>query len=167
MAAELTPEEILDNIDPVEGWFDLGNIQAFKELVELPERPVIFECGTYKGRSAWALHDLYPGAEIHTCDPVDEPGRVLPNGTHFYLMKGADVPWDRPIDLLFIDDSHLYADIKANFDKFVPFVRPGGYVAFHDYHFPTAGGVKEFVDELGDCVIDGRGEYGLAVWRKP
>lgn len=162
----MSPEEVFAAVDPAEGWFDLANVYGFSEL-ELPGSPVIFECGTYKGRSAKAFSFLFPGAEIHTCDPVDEPGRDLPEGVAFYLSKGKDVEWDRPVDLLFLDDSHLYADIKENFEKFSPYVRPGGYVVFHDYHFPTAGGVKEFVDELGGCEIDPGGEYGLAIWRKP
>lgn len=162
--AKLTPEEIFERVDPIEGWFDLANVRKFCEL-ELPPKPVIFECGTYKGRSATAFSLIWPDAEIHTCDPVDEPGRQLPGQARFYNAKGKDVPWKEEIDLLFLDDSHLYADIKENFLRFGPMVKPGGYIVFHDYHFPTAGGVKEFVDEVsdGEAEIDPDGEYGLAI----
>lgn len=160
----MTPEEVYGKISHVEGWFDLDNVKGFSKL-NLPPKPIIFECGTYKGRSTRAFNLLWPDAEIYTCDPHSMPDACLPQ-TMFYLKAGRQVDWDRPIDLLFIDDSHYYDDIKDNFEKFSPFVKEGGYVVFHDYHFESAGGVKKFVDELGNCEIDSSGEFGLAIWKK-
>lgn len=163
----MTPEEIHAKIDHIEGWFDLGNIEAFSSL-ELPDNPTIFECGTYKGRSTNVMALLWPGAEIYTCDPKDEDA-ILPKQALFYQDRGVDVAWDLPIDLLFIDDSHYYDDVKANFEKYEPWVRSGGYVVFHDVCFETddVEGVRRFVRELGNCTIDSRGAYGVAIWRKP
>jgi hypothetical protein len=160
----MTAEEIYQKVEHIEGWFDLANVEAFLAL-GLTGELTVFECGTYKGRSTTAMSLMWPQAQIYTCDPHSQPDAII-HRTMFWLDAGRNIPWDREIDILFIDDSHYYDDIKENFDKFSPFVKPGGYVVFHDYHFESAGGVKKFVDELGGCQIDASGEFGLAIWRK-
>lgn len=40
--------------------------------------------------------------------------------------------WSAPIDMLFIDGSHVYEDVVKDFDNFFPHVVPGGIVAMHD-----------------------------------
>lgn len=37
------------------------------------------------------------------------------------------------IDLLFIDAGHSYNEVKADIENWIPFVKSGGVVAFHDY----------------------------------
>ena len=61
--------------------------------------------------------------------------------------RSYEVPWKRPISLLFIDGLHDYVSVSRDFCHFDDWVVPGGYVAFHDCEegFP---GVKAFVDEL-------------------
>ncbi len=39
----------------------------------------------------------------------------------------------QPIDLLFIDGGHSAADVRSDLQRFVPWVRPGGYFILHDY----------------------------------
>jgi len=43
------------------------------------------------------------------------------------------VPWERPIDFLFIDGDHSKEGVSADIDKYAPFVRVGGHLFFHDY----------------------------------
>lgn len=155
------------NWNEIPGWFDQANYDAFAEL-ELPKNPVVLESGTYHGRSTQVIAELFPDAEIHTCDPINcDP--TLPDNATYYNTKTVDLDWDKPIDLLFIDNSHLYTDIKEDYDKYEPFVKSGGYIVFHDYHFQGGGadGVREFVDEIGGCDINAGGEFGLAIRRKP
>lgn len=40
--------------------------------------------------------------------------------------------WATPLDLLFIDANHSYEAVLRDFDDWSPFVKPGGWVAFHD-----------------------------------
>ena len=40
--------------------------------------------------------------------------------------------WDKPIDLLFIDGDHRYAEVKRDLVDWCPFVRIGGAIIFHD-----------------------------------
>ena len=43
------------------------------------------------------------------------------------------MPWDRPIDFLFIDGDHSEAGVSADIHKYTPFVKVGGCVFLHDY----------------------------------
>jgi predicted O-methyltransferase YrrM len=40
--------------------------------------------------------------------------------------------WSLPIDFLFIDASHDHEDVAQDFRDWSTFIKPGGYVAFHD-----------------------------------
>lgn len=56
--------------------------------------------------------------------------------------------WDRnaSIGLLHIDASHEYADVRADFEQWSPFVAPGGYIVFDDV--PGWMGPTQVVSEL-------------------
>ena len=138
----------------ITGWFDQANYDMFATL-KLPKNPVILESGTAAGKSVWALSELWPDADITTCDPNTAP-QQLPGNVRFFNCKTVELDlqpfykWTKKIDLLFIDNSHHLVDIKADWDKYEPFVKKGGYIVFHDYH-PDGLGVEEirdFVDAL-------------------
>lgn len=60
--------------------------------------------------------------------------------------REAAAAWDGPIRLLFIDGDHSYEASREDFEAWVPFVVPGGLIAFHDIgHWP---GVTQFYKEL-------------------
>ena len=68
--------------------------------------------------------------------------------------------WDKPIDYIFIDGDHAYDSVKQDFNDWLPHVKPGGVIAFHDSAlfrgwagWPDA---SKFVDEILD---DERLEY--------
>jgi predicted O-methyltransferase YrrM len=44
------------------------------------------------------------------------------------------VPWDSPIDFLIIDAGHDVVNVTQDSERWLPFVRPGGLVVFHDYN---------------------------------
>jgi len=69
----------------------------------------------------------------------------------------AIASWNTPIDILFIDGSHSYEDVKNDFFGFLPYVKHGGFVLFHDttweYHkdnpyYRSDIGVPRVVQEL-------------------
>ena len=43
------------------------------------------------------------------------------------------VPWDKPLDLLFIDTLHTYDQATAELARYGPYVRSGGVVIMHDF----------------------------------
>lgn len=64
-----------------------------------------------------------------------------------HVCKSTEVNWyGGPIGLLFIDGKHDYESVAADFEHFIKWVPPGGYVCFHDY-MDVEPDVKKFVDE--------------------
>ena len=67
--------------------------------------------------------------------------------------------WKEPVDLLLLDGSHTFENVKADFMGFLPFLNPGALVLFHDsmweYHqehplYRRDQGVPRLVQELQD-----------------
>jgi predicted O-methyltransferase YrrM len=65
--------------------------------------------------------------------------------------------WSAKIDMLFIDGDHSYEGVKADWERFLPFMNPFGVVVFHDTLWDIRPdpkwqrddmGVPRFVDEL-------------------
>lgn len=52
------------------------------------------------------------------------------------------------LDWIYIDASHFYEDVKADFWAWYSKVRVGGVISFHDYGVNDCIGVKEFIDEF-------------------
>ena len=154
------------NWKDVDGWFDQANYDMFASL-KLPKNPVILESGTFKGKSAWVLAELWPDAQIDTCDPDTEPGELPPNVTK-HRCRTVDLEWNKPIDLLFIDNSHITKDIKDDWDKYEPFVKKGGYIVFHDYHLNEVYDVRDFVNALPKDKVKlfMEGQFHGAVYKK-
>ena len=61
--------------------------------------------------------------------------------------------WDKELDLLFIDSSHHYEDVKRDFNQWSPFVVPNGIIILHDSR-------KDNLDEDPDDQIFSRGWVG-------
>jgi len=60
----------------------------------------------------------------------------------------ASEGFDSKIDLLFIDGDHSYKGVKSDIKLWLPKVKIGGFVLFHDYG-GIHPGVKKAVDETG------------------
>ena len=43
------------------------------------------------------------------------------------------IPWNQPIDVLFIDGDHSEEGVRADLIKYMPYIKPGGLVFLHDY----------------------------------
>ena len=143
---------------------------------DVPADMAIVELGAYKGRSTGYLAagaQAGEGAHVWTFDAWDLPGNV--SGRHGYARRdirsifdqqlakiglqdqvtarrSRAVPaardWEGPVGLLFVDASHLYEDVRADFEAWKPHVALGGVVAFDDYHTKRNPGVTRHVDEL-------------------
>ncbi len=146
--------QIWPHIDSVEGWlYPEEGRWLFGAARSLPNRSNIVEIGSFKGRSTCCLAfacrgtkkrifavDTFDGGpdlqrhdsfrefclNIERCELSEyvEPIR----GISWEIAK----TWNKPIHLLFIDGSHIYEDVMADFASFFPHVVPGGLVAFHD-----------------------------------
>ena len=137
----------------------------------------IVEVGSYHGKAtvllAGVVQALFPDARVFSIDPHDGKLGAADQGYQQYppslsmlkkniedaglsgkvsiiQSKTCDVAWDSPLSLLLIDGLHDYPNVAADFYHFEAWIRPGVYVAFHDYseYYP---GVVAFVHELLDA----------------
>ena len=126
----------------------------------LPKKPIIIQVGAYIGLSTMAILEANPNAFIFSIDikphkeekenlikadlPHNQVARVLGDSSEIGKR------WPIRCNLLFIDGDHRYPAVKADIETWLPKVKPGGYVAFHDYilpPYPTQSRVQIAVDE--------------------
>ena len=140
-------------IADVPGWLTDDEGEALYELARAcTGKGVIVEIGSFKGKSTVCLGlGSRAGASvpIYAVDPhqerfpdfkknvqragIDELVRPVPS-----LSQPAADDFHEPIELLFVDGSHEYELVLEDFEKWVPKVVDGGWVAFHDTTW-TAG----------------------------
>jgi predicted O-methyltransferase YrrM len=131
----------------------------------IPERGLALEIGSFKGKSSANLAaGLKAGARLVCVDtwenkamPYDPPVDVLPEflrnvasyGDLIETHRGTSIEvarvWSRPLDLLFIDGDHSYEGCSTDLKAWLPFLKPGGWVAFHD---SSEAGVARAIHEL-------------------
>jgi len=166
----MTFEEIWGKASSVVGAFSLAEAHKLCYVANsLGENKVFVEIGSYLGRSSVILGYV---AKENNCDltcidpfitvsPDGEPAKpqFLKNmesvGVKYTLleMKSDDATkiYNKEIDLLFIDGNHLYDDpvwggVRNDCKYWIPKVKRGGYVLFHDYKSSWKG-VKKAADE--------------------
>jgi glycosyltransferase involved in cell wall biosynthesis len=150
-------------------------MQSAKDVVVHLDGPHDFvEIGSYHGKSTVLLGGIakicMADVKIYAIDPHDgklgDPNMGIqqyPPSLESFKKNLRDagllddieiiqnysdqVIWHKPISFLFIDGLHDYEHVAADFNKFDPWIRQGGYLLLHDYadYYP---GVKRLVDEL-------------------
>jgi len=161
-------ERVKPLIADVPGWLTDEEGEALYELARrCTGRGVIAEIGSWKGKSTICLglgSRAGAGVRIFAIDPhadyrfgdfkanVERAGigeLVTPIAS---LSQPAADDFHEPIELLFVDGSHEYDLVLEDFEKWVPKVIDGGWVAFHDTTW-TAGPRKV----VGQAIYRGRG----------
>ena len=145
-----------------ERWF-------FNTARNAPDGAVIVEIGSFLGRStvSFALGCKGTAKHVYAIDLFEGDGDMYGQGDfqerfrlHVRLCEVesyvTDIrshsltvakSWTHPIDILFIDGSHEYEDVKADFEAFFPLVKKGGIVAFHDIKGKWTGVIR-YWDEV-------------------
>jgi predicted O-methyltransferase YrrM len=141
-------------LDSIEGWLLAPEAKwLFETVRSLPNRANIVEIGSYKGRSTcclalacrksekrvFAIDSFDGGPNLPKVNSLPEFTKNMQRfGLSAYVEPivglSTDVAksWDKPISLLFVDGSHIYQDVLADFACFGPHVLRGGIIAFHD-----------------------------------
>lgn len=75
--------------------------------------------------------------------------------------------WDKPIDILHIDGSHHYEDVKKDFETWSKFLSDNGVILLHDTAieslYGNEYGVKKFFEEIDLPKFNIEHSYGLGV----
>lgn len=175
-------------IDSIEGLLASPTQERwlFKAARSLLDGANIVEIGSYIGRSTCCLAFGCRGTKKHvfaidTFDGNDTDfhrrgflkqfrDNIERAGLSSYVtpIKGLSeeqaATWDKPIHMLFIDGSHQYEDVLADFNGFFPHVAHGGLVAVHDVVETWPGPqkawhehIKHNLNHIGYCSTIGFG----------
>lgn len=131
------------------------------------DKGIIVEIGTWKGGSAYILGKAVEGrnVKVYSVDNYSEERlknelitkkltkiRLKEWGCdNVRLIKGESIEIskkfsDNSVDMIFIDGSHNYKDIKNDFENWYPKLKEGAIICFHDYgSWPD---VTQLVDEV-------------------
>jgi len=147
-------------IDSIDGWISENSAHLLYTLAKRCKgRGVIVEIGSWKGKSTVALGFGSKGGkklkiiaiDPHTGSPFEKRLFDKPIWTfeefkknikkaHIENLVNARVAtseevakkWNKPIELLWIDGSHVYEDVKNDFKLWFPHVVNGGYIIMDD-----------------------------------
>lgn len=142
----------------------------FKKAKSLRKDAIIVEIGSFKGRSTCCLAlgckntnkhvfaiDTFNGNNVDfdkrdffkefwfNIQKCDVSAYVTP--IRKYSTEVANT-WNKNIDMLFIDGSHQYEDVIADFSGFFPCVVAGGIVAVHDVEEKHPGSLKAWHEHI-------------------
>jgi hypothetical protein len=166
------PEIVIKQIETIPGYIGLEDEkELYRQAKLVPKNGYIVELGSLFGRSACALALGNPEAIIYSVDIYDQIKLGTMKGTidwsqegnfnrlkifkinNVKFLKGNSktiVLPNRSIDLLWIDASHEYEDVKHDIFRFGPRAK---VIMCHDYHDASTDadshpGVTKAVDEF-------------------
>jgi len=162
----------------IQGVFSINEMELLKEEIDrLKAGDVFVEIGVDEGLSSFAAFKLAKPGVIRIGIDINDPGEAFTEtegkvsigrrdffqqekmvglGINGFFVHGdanmfAKLFHEPFVNLLFIDGFHGYDDVKKNVDNWLPLVKKGGTILFHDYLDPNSDGVKPVVDEtFGD-----------------
>lgn len=190
-----TWEKDSKRIDQIEGLLVPGQERVLYDAASLLKKgSTIVEIGSFKGKSAacFGLGRVDSSVKIYAIDTFAGNSKDFVRGIQFKnkqfktdfeqninrLKLKNVIPvqgysnivgktWRKKIDLLFIDGSHLYEDVKSDFELFFPLVKPGGMVLFHDVD-PVFPGVYKVWHQMAKKELSHLGSWHtLYFGRKP
>lgn len=144
-----------------------------KAAKEITAEGVIVEIGSFQGKSTIYLASAVvqkQTPQVYAVDP-HSGGQVLASEfsppTYKSFIKNLSLAgvrnvvkpirayswdavkkWHLPICMLFIDGDHSSEAVKKDVNDWLPFVSPGGIIAFHDVLNPDPGPVSAIISEL-------------------
>lgn len=159
----------------------------------------IFEFGTGTGKTTYLLARNAPGALVTTLTiapgtvpsaAADDASKDVEAGRvevflEFYYQGAAcagrieqlfgdsmdfdDAPYRDSCDLVFVDGGHARSHVENDTARALRMVRPGGWVAWHDYRGPRrARGVYDTLNALAKTLpLRHIAGTSLVVWQRP
>ncbi len=166
------------------------------DLIEALRPKLLVELGVYNGLSFFTFcqsmveHDIDGAAYAVDCWEGDEHTESYDDSVYNDVMNHARENYrgfayllkmffndalrhfdDESIDLLHIDGLHTYEAVKEDYTRWLPKVRPGGVILFHDVMARLKDfGAWKFFEELESSqseVFKFNHGFGLGVLRKP
>ena len=151
-----------DKLDrEIEGW---ESETDGRFLIKNIKGTVYVEIGVAYGKSIKLVEHHYPSMGIIGIDLIDHGVKDIILGDANKIVKGVE---DESIDTLFIDGDHTYEGVKKDIEAWMPKVKKGGTIIFHDYRRDKAHeGVQQAVDEIKSQLSNFRYEQYIAAGEK-
>ena len=116
----------------------------FEYAIKVPRGGTILELGVAHGKTSAMFSLIAKAHNLHyygiddfslegTQEEVEDHFKRLGTVGTIIKSRTQDFDWNQQVDLLFIDAGHDEENIKADCEKYVPFVKPGGVVIFDDW----------------------------------
>jgi len=162
----MTIKEIIERTNHILSDVHEQEQEMWLKIISKLDKPLIVDFGTGHGKSASTLALANQNGFVYTFDPgfpyinagCDEEQYeketrkfIADSGAKnvkFYRVSSLNKEWGEQIDVLNIDSDHTYETTKAEIIRWVPFVKQGGLVFFHDWEHPRCPGIRQAVDEL-------------------
>jgi predicted O-methyltransferase YrrM len=164
-------EELAQSLEGIHGFLRKEEAFLLYRLAgTLPIGAVAAEIGSWLGRSsvaiAFALQDR--DGTLHTIDDhrgitghegdvaaqtlrdcflknIETAGMAKTIEHHPFSSDALAPRWNTALDFLFIDGDHRYPAVQRDINNYAHFVKPGGWIAFHDTGGPeVARAIKEW-----------------------
>jgi predicted O-methyltransferase YrrM len=147
----------------IDGWLTrIEALGLFQCASKLSDNSVVVEIGTWKGKSTYCIAKGLSSGKIYSVDPFD--GSAEQESASEYAKKRGEIPLQKQfedkmieldvinkitpmkgfskdfvgkfpqIDFLFIDGDHSIEGCEFDFVNYSPYLKIGGYIAFHDYY---------------------------------
>ena len=141
-------------------WFQRHDVDTLRRLVlTLPPSPVVVNIGAGFGTSALTIVEARADAfvfSIDVCERPDEEMHLRQAGLweqHRVVRilgrsQDAGAYWPGTVAMVFVDGDHSLNGVKGDALAWLPFIRPGGIIAFHDYGRESLPSVKQGVDDI-------------------
>lgn len=133
------------------------------EAMLLTRDPIIINIGAAAGVSTLAMLEARPDALIYSCemDPgageyssLERAGLDKSRVIRLGKSQAEGLRFDQDVDFIFVDGGHSVCDVTGDIAAWLPHLKPGCVIAFHDYSNPGFGGVRRGVDQaIGDLAI--------------
>jgi hypothetical protein len=177
--------EIWPIMDKIELQYAMEKFEqkAIFEIIKDMDHPVFCEVGVAHGRTSAMLCYVAKntGGQFYGVDnwsmgsTLDEvQGMLQKNGFNpiFISADSRNVTWTGPdIDFLIIDGGHYEDPVKSDCAKFVPHVKPGGYVAFDDWVDDDSVNAHMAIRKYGTIATQGWEKIaylqGTMIFRRP
>lgn len=156
----MTFKEVWEKTDAVRGLFKREDgVPLYNAARRVPRYGLVVELGALFGKSTTLLAEVgrERGYAVVTIDCMafssKQAGHLRDNMEKYnnvHIIEATSHAtagwWNKPIDLLFIDANHQEDGIKEDCEDWLPHIKKGGMVAFHDYYQSQFASVKKQAD---------------------
>lgn len=165
-------DRIIQTSNPSQTHSELKELLTNLEKISIE---YVLEIGVHRGGSTRVWQRVFDPRILIGVDWSVEPNALMPGLTMIEGKSQDQATFDKVVkalnghklDFLFIDGSHLYHDVKKDFEMYYPLVRDGGAIAFHDvvltgndtcevYRF-----WNEIKDKYNTLTISHKDKYGI------